>query len=122
MGIKLNLIKEDFEDHPYIRVVVKENDNETHCSSNAIHLSPMETKCSWEIKGVQMINPQEYEVKFATKYRIVFHVENNEDWIDEAPSFTMKDIQSETVKNVVCVDKDIDGNWYYDVQAASDTV
>ncbi len=120
MGIKLNLIKEDFEDHPYIRVVVKENDNETHCSSNAIHLSPMETKCSWEIKGVQMINPQEYEVKFATKYRIVFHVENNEDWIDEAPSFTMKDIQSETVKNVVCVDKDIDGNWYYDVQAASD--
>ncbi|MEE1063086.1 MAG: hypothetical protein UH071_05410, partial [Paludibacteraceae bacterium] len=120
MGIKLKLEKEDFETHPYIRVVVKENDNETHCSSNAIHLSPMETKCSWEINGVEMINPQEYEVKFADKYRIVFHVENNENWIDDAPSFTMKDIQDETVKNIVCVDKDINGNWYYDVQAVSD--
>ncbi|MBR5210452.1 MAG: hypothetical protein IKV67_11455, partial [Paludibacteraceae bacterium] len=120
LGIKINLKKEDFENHPYIRVVVKENNDETHCSSNAIHLSPMETKCSWEIKGVEMINPQEYEVKFADKYRIVFHVENNENWIDDAPSFTMKDIQDETVKNIVCVDKDIDGNWYYDVQAVSD--
>ncbi len=119
IGIKLNLKKEDFDLHPYIRVAIKENGS-TYCSSNAILLTPMETKCSWEIRGVDMINPQEYEVKYAAIYRVLFHVENNDNWIDRSPRFTMKDIQSETTTTIVCSDKDADGNWYYDVEALSD--
>ncbi|MBS7362559.1 MAG: hypothetical protein KIH03_01975, partial [Paludibacteraceae bacterium] len=119
IGIKLNLKSVDFASHLYIRVVLKENGS-TYCSSNAIHLSPMATKCSWEIRGVDMINPQEYEVRYADVYRVLFHVENNNNWIDNSPEFTMKDIQSGTTTTIECSDKDADGNWYYDVEALSD--
>ena len=119
-GIRLKLKKEDFVNHPYIRVVVKDDEGETHCSSNSILLTPMETKCGWEIKNVNTINPQEYEALYAEEYRIVFHVENNDEWINKSPRFSMTDIQDGTIKNIICTDKDIDGNWYYDVKAVSD--
>ena len=118
-GINLHLKRSDFDAHPYIRVVIKE-EGEIYCSSNAILLSPMETTCSWEIKDVETINPQEYEVRYADVYRIVFHVENNEDWVNDSPTFIMTDVQSGESKEIVCTDKDIDGNWYYDVEAMSD--